>query len=76
MPQGGGNPTIRHNEIRDITTTLLTEICHNIATPPRQLFNSLIVRPSPIVLSILTLMLALIFVHKVSGIEDKMHVLM
>ena len=28
----GGIPTIRHNEIRDITATLLTNICHNIAT--------------------------------------------
>ena len=27
----GGIPTIRHNEIRDITATLLTEICHNVA---------------------------------------------
>ena len=30
----GGLPTIRHNEIRDITATLLTEICHNVATEP------------------------------------------
>ena len=30
----GGIPTIRHNEIRDITATLLTEICHNVATEP------------------------------------------
>ena len=29
----GGIPTIRH-EIRDITATLLTEICHNVATEP------------------------------------------
>ena len=28
----GGIPTIRHNEIRDITATLLTETCHNVAT--------------------------------------------
>ena len=33
MPHGG-IPTIRHNEIRDITATLLTEICHNVATEP------------------------------------------
>ena len=30
----GGIPTIRHNEIRDITATLLTEVCHNVATEP------------------------------------------
>ena len=30
----GGFPTIRHDEIRDITATLLTEMCHNVATEP------------------------------------------
>ena len=30
----GGIPTIRHNEIRDMTANLLTEICHNVATEP------------------------------------------
>ena len=30
----GGFPTIQHNEIRDITATLLTEVCHNVATEP------------------------------------------
>ena len=30
----GGFPKIRHNEIRDITATLLTEVCHNVATEP------------------------------------------
>ena len=30
----GGFPTIRHNEIRDITPSLLTEVCHNVATEP------------------------------------------
>ena len=29
-----GIPTIRHNKIGDITATLLTEICHNVATEP------------------------------------------
>ncbi len=27
-------PTIRYNEIRDITASLLTEVCHNVATEP------------------------------------------
>ena len=31
----GGFPTIRHNEIRDITASLLTEVCHNVATEPQ-----------------------------------------
>ena len=30
----GGFPTIHHNEIRDITASLLTEVCHNVATEP------------------------------------------
>ena len=30
----GGFPTIRHNEICDITASLATEVCHNIATEP------------------------------------------
>ena len=30
----GGFPTIRHNEIRDITASLLTEVCNNVTTEP------------------------------------------
>ena len=30
----GGFLTICHNEIRDITDSLLTEVCHNVATEP------------------------------------------
>lgn len=30
----GGFPTIRHNELCDITATLLTEVCHNVTTEP------------------------------------------
>ena len=30
----GGFPTIRHNEIRDITASLLTEVCNNVAIEP------------------------------------------
>jgi len=26
--------TIRHNEFRDLTATLLTEVCHNVLTEP------------------------------------------
>ena len=30
----GGLPTISHNELRDITAELLTEICHNVRVEP------------------------------------------
>ena len=30
----GGFPTIRHNEVRDLTASLLTEVSHNVATKP------------------------------------------
>ena len=30
----GGYPSIRHNELRDITATLLTEVCHSVGTKP------------------------------------------
>ena len=30
----GGFPSIRHNEIRDLTANLLTEVCHNVGTEP------------------------------------------
>ena len=31
----GGFPTIGHNELRDVTASLLSEVCHNVATEPR-----------------------------------------
>ena len=30
----GGYPTLRHNEIRDITAQLMSEMCPNVATEP------------------------------------------
>ena len=30
----GGFPSIRHNEIRDITADFLSEVCHNVGTEP------------------------------------------
>ena len=30
----GGFPTIRHNEVRDLIASLLTEVCHNVTTEP------------------------------------------
>ena len=36
----GDFPTIHHNEIRDITASLLTEVCNNVAIkPPFQLLS-------------------------------------
>ena len=30
----GGFPSIRHNEIRDLTANLMTEVCHNVSIEP------------------------------------------
>ena len=30
----GGFPSLRHNEIQDVTTGLLSEVCNNVATEP------------------------------------------
>ena len=30
----GGYPSIRHNEIRDLTADLLSEVCHSVSTEP------------------------------------------
>ena len=30
----GGFPTIRHNELRDFTVTVLSEVCHDVAIEP------------------------------------------
>ena len=30
----GGFPSIRHNEVRDITANLLSEVCHNVSVEP------------------------------------------
>ena len=30
----GGFPSIRHNEFRDITADLLSEVCHNVGFEP------------------------------------------
>ena len=31
----GGFPIVRHNEIRDLTANLVSEVCHNVYTEPR-----------------------------------------
>ena len=31
----GGFPTIGHNELREVTASLLCDVCHNVATEPR-----------------------------------------
>ena len=30
----GGFPSLRHNDVRDITANLLAEVCHNVAGEP------------------------------------------
>ena len=30
----GGFPTLRHNEVRDLTTNLMAEVCHDVCTEP------------------------------------------
>ena len=30
----GGFPTIRHNEVRDLTANLMTKVCHDVCTEP------------------------------------------
>ena len=30
----GGFPIIKHNELRDITASLMTEVCHGVAVEP------------------------------------------
>ncbi|KAL5500674.1 hypothetical protein EMCRGX_G012268 [Ephydatia muelleri] len=35
IPQSrGGFPSIRHNEVRDLTSAFLSEVCHNVHTEP------------------------------------------
>ena len=34
VPYGWHIPTIRHNEIRNLTASLVTEVCHNVAIEP------------------------------------------
>ena len=33
-PKGGGFPSIRNNEIRDLTANLLTEVCNDVCIEP------------------------------------------
>ena len=30
----GGYPSIRHNEVRDLTAKLMTEVCHDVCVEP------------------------------------------
>ena len=69
-----GFPTIRPNEIRDITASLLTEVCHNVATEqPLQPLSG-----RPLLHALPTQMMGLdsISVQKASGMLQKMHFLM
>ena len=35
MCSKGGFPTIRHNEVRDLTADLLTEVCYDVEVEPK-----------------------------------------
>ena len=37
----GGLPSLRHNEIRDVTADLLIEVCHNVSTEPELVFTAM-----------------------------------
>ena len=43
----GGFLTVRHNDIRDITASLLTEVCHNEVTEPTLLMEKLFLTSQP-----------------------------
>ena len=30
----GGFPSLRHNEVRDLTATMMSEVCSNVSTEP------------------------------------------
>ena len=49
----GGFPTLRHNEIRNLTANLLSEVCHNVTIEPT--YNQLLGKPSNLPLPSLTL---------------------
>ena len=34
VEHAGGFPAVRHNEVRDVTASLLTEVCHGVSTEP------------------------------------------
>ena len=42
----GGFPTIRHNEIRDLTANLLTEVCHGVQVKLSQGYSRFLVNNS------------------------------
>ena len=41
----GDFPTVQFNELRDITASVLSDVCHNVATEPR--LHLSMVNPSP-----------------------------
>ena len=58
----GGYPTICHNEICDLTTKVMTEVCHDVCT-----FNYSLVRICHMLLQIGKTLLDLISKHMVLG---------
>ena len=62
----GGFPSIRHNEIRDLTAGLLTEVCHEVVVESH-LYNQSQVRSSSSPLPTLKMALVLTFQQMVFG---------
>ena len=38
----GGYPTLRHNEVRDFTATIMTKVCHDVCIGPQELSGKLL----------------------------------
>ena len=70
----GGLPTIRHNELRDITAELLTEICHNVGIePPLQTLSGESFKYKQLMLKMVHILILLL---TASGNVDKRLILM
>ena len=69
----GGFPTIRHNEVRDLTASLLTEISHNVQTEP---YLQPVTTETFSLASANTAMLVSILRPEASGVGARTHILM
>ena len=73
----GGFHTIIHNEVRDLTTSLLTEVCHNVAIEPSFTeYNQLLQRPFLLHQATPLMMLVWILRPELSEVGARMHILM
>ena len=68
MPQGG-LPTLRHNEVWDLTAEMLKEVCSNVAIEPR--LQPRMEKTSNSELPIVKMRQGVILMLRVSGVEDR-----